>query len=154
MPVESSFAAPNKGGAEIASARAMQVLRLQRATQVLSTRKHKNKPIGTKVTLLASAVSALSTQAPISLHAPKLDPISTISMEDQQVRAGLLIAMNLVTSEPSAEAVSPVEIDDQSISSSHSHDSEVAVKKPQSPRNSKKKVATAEPVPLEKLKFL
>lgn len=154
MPVESSFAAPNKGGAEIASARAMQVLRLQRATHVLSTRKAKNKPIGIKVPLLASAVAAPSTQSPIAPHVPQMDPLSIISMEDQRVRSGLLIAMKLAASEPTTEPVGPVEIDDGSISSLQSHDSEVTAKPPKPRRNSKKQKATAEPVPLEKLKFL
>jgi hypothetical protein len=96
-----------------------------------------------------------STQTPIAPQVVLNRLLSIISMEDQQVRAGLLIAMELAACGLTNGADAPVEVADKLIAISIPSDpSEVVAKAPQSRRNSKKKKAVVEPVPLEKLKFL
>jgi hypothetical protein len=113
------------------------------------------KPIGQEVLLVASATEALPTQTPIAPQVQQETRQTFTSVDDQQVMAGLNIAMQLLASEPQIGAFEPVEIDDQSIAQLIATDpQQVTAKAPKSPRNSKKQKVAAEPVQLLDLKFL
>jgi hypothetical protein len=149
------YATSDRKKIEIASAVPEQVYRRTGPTYVIFPRKDKKPLIGLAARLVAPALAAPAVQVSIVPHAPQDGTSSILSLEDQQVRAGLLVAMKLAASEPTTGAIATVEIDDKSMATSIASDpAEVVAKVPKSPRNSKKQKEAVEPVPLEKLKFL
>jgi len=155
IPNVSICAPPDRKKIEIANAVPEQVYRHTGPKYVIFPRKDKKKPIVLAASLVASTHVAPAIQLPIVLHVPQEGASSILSLEHQQVRAGLLIAMKLVASEPTTGAIAAVEIDDKPMATSDASDpAKVVAKAPKSRRNSKKQKATVEPVPLEKLKFL
>ena len=155
IPTASIYAKPDRKKIEIASAVPEQVYPRTGPKYVIFPRKDKKKPIVLAASLVASTHVAPETQLPIVLHVTQEGASSILSLEHQQVRAGLLIAMKLAASEPTTGAIAAVEIDDKPMAIPDASDSaEVPAKAPKSRRNSKKQKATAEPIPLESLKFL
>lgn len=143
IPNASICAPHDRKKIEIASAVPEQVYRRTGPKYVIFPRNDKKKPIVLAPSLVAST------------HVPQEATSSILSLEHQQVRAGLLIAMKLAASEPTSGAIATVDIDDKPMGTSNANDPvKVVAKAPRSRRNSKKLKATVEPVPLEKLKFL
>lgn len=154
-PVALSSATSNRSKPKISIDPATQTIRIKGAAYAFWPRKEVKKPSGQKVLLVASATEALPTQTPIAPQVQQETRQTFTSMDDQQVMAGLNIAMQLLAAEPQIGAFEPVEIDDQSIAQLNATDpQEVTAKAPKSPRNSKKQKVAAEPVQLLDLKFL
>jgi hypothetical protein len=155
IPNASICASPDRKKIEIASAVPEQVNLRTGPKNVIFPLKDKKPPIGLAASLVASAFVVPAIRESFVPHVSQESHQAILSLEDQQVRAGLLIAMKLAASEPTTGAIAVVEIDDKSIAIPDASDSaEVAAKAPKSRRNSKKQKARVEPIPLESLKFL
>lgn len=95
IPTAPIYAKPDRKKIEIASAVPEQVYRRTGPNNVIFPRKDKKKPIVLAASLVASTHVAPATQLPIVLHVTQEGASSILSLEHQQVRAGLLIAMKL-----------------------------------------------------------
>ncbi len=154
-PLEFSCALQEGTKAGIACNPSIQDVRLTEASNVLLPRNETTAPIDLNASLVAAALVLLKTQAYVVSHEAQERPLAITSMEDEAVRAGLLIAMMLAASGPTYGIIDQTEAVDNSIAISNAIDpAEVGAKVPKARRNSNKKKVTAEPVPLEKLKYL